>query len=120
MLLIFYEIINTKIFDSNLLKIGKHLYKNVDIYYIGCITMKAFDYVKINSANPLYLIIDKVDGHIEERNGNEYLILASRDKEVLRKYTEHWDENKYLNETVNGGEAGEYEKRINQNQIQLR
>ena len=48
------------------------------------------------------------------------MILASRDKEVLRKYTEHWDENKYLNETVNGGEAGEYEKRINQNQIQLR
>ena len=51
--------------------------------------MKDPDYVKINSVNPLYLIIDKLDGYIEESNGNEYLILASADKnkEVLIKYT---------------------------------
>ena len=52
--------------------------------------MKDFDYVKINSVNPLYLIIDKVDGFIEEKNGNKYLTLVSKDKnkEVLIKYTE--------------------------------
>ena len=36
-----------KNFDSNLLRIDKKLYKNNDIYYIGYITMKDFDYVNI-------------------------------------------------------------------------
>ena len=51
--------------------------------------MKDLDYVKINSVNPLYLIIDKVDVNIEESNGNRYLALVSTDKnkEVLAKYT---------------------------------
>ena len=29
--------------------------------------MKDSDHVKINSVNPLYLIIDEVDGYIEEK-----------------------------------------------------
>ena len=55
--------------------------------------MKDSDCVKLNSVNPLYLIIDKVDGCVEEKNGNKYLILDSSDKnnEVLIKYTELWD-----------------------------
>ena len=32
--------------------------------------MKDFDYVKINSVNARYVIIDKVDGFIKEKNGN--------------------------------------------------
>ena len=56
--------INIKDFDSNLLKIDKKSHKNVDIFYIRYITMKDSDYVKINSVNPLYLIIDKVNGYI--------------------------------------------------------
>ena len=42
--------------------------------------MKDSDYVKINNANPLYLIINKVDGYFEEINGNKYLTLGSADK----------------------------------------
>ena len=47
--------------------------------------MKDYNYVKINSVNPSYLIIDKVDGYtewnsIEEKDGNKYLILVSIDK----------------------------------------
>ena len=61
--------INIKDFDSNLLKIDKKSYKNVDIYYIGYITTKDSDYVKISSVNSLYLIIDKVDGCIEKKVG---------------------------------------------------
>ena len=40
------------------------------------------------------MIIGKVDGHIEENNGNKYLIFDSTNvnKEVLKKYTELWDE----------------------------
>ena len=54
--------------------------------------MKYSDYVKINSVNPLYLIISKLDGYIEEKNGNKYVTLVSTDKnkEVLIKYTEYW------------------------------
>ena len=66
----FDDMINIKNFDPNLLKIDKKSYKNIDIYYTGFITMKDSDYVKINSANPLYLIIGEVDGYIED--GNEY------------------------------------------------
>ena len=36
----FNGMINIKNFDSNLLKIDKTSYKNIDIYYIGDITMK--------------------------------------------------------------------------------
>ena len=63
----FDDMINIKNFDSNLLKIDKKLYKNIDIYYIGYITMKDSDYVKINSVKPLYLIIGEADGYIEEK-----------------------------------------------------
>ena len=49
-------------FDPNLFKIDKKSYKNIDICYIGYITIKDSDYVKINSVNPLYLIINEVDG----------------------------------------------------------
>ena len=59
--------INITNFDPNLLKIDKKLYTNIDIYYIGYVTLKDSDYVKINSVNPLYLIIDKVDERFEKK-----------------------------------------------------
>ena len=34
------DIINTEKFNSNLLKIDKKLYKDIDIYYIGYIAIK--------------------------------------------------------------------------------
>ena len=63
----FEDMINIKDFDSSLLKMDKKSYKNIYVYYIGYMTMKDSDYVRINSANPLHLIIDKVDGYIEEK-----------------------------------------------------
>ena len=55
---------------------------------------KIDDYENIYSVNPLYLIINEVDGHFKEINGNKYLTLVSTDKnkKVLTKYTEVWDE----------------------------
>ena len=49
------------------LKINKKSYKNVGVYYIGYITIKDSGYVKINSVNPLCIIINEVDGSIEEK-----------------------------------------------------
>ena len=51
----FDEMIDIKSFQSNLLKIYKKPYKDVNIYYIGYITTKKFDDCKkIHSVNPLY------------------------------------------------------------------
>ena len=69
--------INIKDFDPNLLKIDKKSYKNIDIYCIGYITVKDSYYVKINSANPLYLIISETGGYIKEKNGSKYLVFDS-------------------------------------------
>ena len=41
----FDDMINIKVFDPNSLKIEKKLYKNINTYYIGYITMK--DYVNM-------------------------------------------------------------------------
>ena len=62
------------------------MYKNIDIYYFGYITVKDSDYVKINSINPLYLIISEVDGYIKEKNGSKYLVFdsANENNEVLK------------------------------------
>ena len=53
--------INIKDSDSNLLKIDKKSYKNIGIYYIGYLTIKDFDHVRLNSVNPLYIITGKTD-----------------------------------------------------------
>ena len=71
----FDDMINIKNFDPNQINIDKKLYKNIIIYCIGNITIKNLSYVKINSVNPLYIIIDKVDGYIEESNGNKNLTI---------------------------------------------
>ena len=43
-------------------------YKDIDIYYIGYVTVKKIaNCNNINSVNPLYLMIDKMIGHFEEK-----------------------------------------------------
>ena len=78
--------INIKNFHSNLLKINKKSYKDIDIYYIGYITIKKFgDYENIHSTNLLYLIFHSATGHFKEKNDEKYLILDS-----INKYEEVW------------------------------
>ena len=100
------DIINIEEFNSSLLKIKKKSYKDIDIYYIGYVTIKKIgDYENIYRVNPLYLIIGKVDGYIEEDNGNKYFVFDSigENKEVLKKYAELWDGIKNEIETIKGG-----------------
>ena len=63
----FNDMINIKDFDRNFLKIDKKLYKNINIYYIGYITVKYSYCVKINSVNSLYLIISEAGRYIKEK-----------------------------------------------------
>ena len=43
-------------------------------------TIKNFSYVNINSVNPLYLIIDQINGYLEGSNGNNILTLVPTDE----------------------------------------
>ena len=73
---------------------------------------KIGDYNNINSVNPLYLMINEMIGHFEEKNENKYLVLDDVDenKEVSKKYEEVWEGVKKEIETINDGERVEYEK----------
>ena len=52
--------INLKDFDARLLKVDKKDYNEIDIYYIGYVTVKKIDDCNnINSVNLLYLMIDE-------------------------------------------------------------
>ena len=98
--------IDLKDFDAKLLKIDKKDYNEIDIY-IGYVAIKKIvDYNNINSVNPLYLIINEMIGHFEEKNENKYLVLEEIDenKEVIEKYEEVWEGIKKEIETINGGE----------------
>ena len=79
------DIINLKDFHSNLLKIDKKKYKEIDIYYIGYITIKKIGNCKnIKSVNPLYLMIHSAAGEFKEHDGKKYLVLDSTEK--LKKF----------------------------------
>ena len=99
-----------KDFYASLLKIDKTSYKSIGIYYIGYITIKNSDHVKINSVNSLYTTINEVDGSIAEENRNKYLALASADKnkKVSERHTKLWDKIKYHIE-CNSIKLAEYE-----------
>ena len=102
----FNVIINIKDFHSNLLRIDKEQYKDIDIYYIGYITVKKIsDCENINSVNPLYLMIHSATGYFKEKYGEKYLILDSTEK-----YDEVFSGIKKEIETINGGKELFYEK----------
>ena len=84
----FYNyMINIKNFDPVLLKIERKSCKNIGIYNTGYITIKNIDDCEtIYSVNPLYLLVNRASGYIEEKDVNKYLILDSADenKELMK------------------------------------
>ena len=106
--------INLKDFDARLLKVDKKDYNEIDIYYIGYVTVKKIaNCNNINSVNTLYLMIDKMIGHFGEKSGNKYLVFdddIDENKEVSKKYNKVWEGVKKEIQTINGGKKIEYEK----------
>ena len=85
------DIVDLENFDARLLKTDKKSYKDIDISNIGYVTKKKNgDCMNINSVNPLYLGITHVNGYIEEKGANKYLVFDSTDenKELLKKYND--------------------------------
>ena len=83
------DIIDIQNFDTKLLRIDKKSYKDIDIFNIGYATKKKIgNCMNINSVNPFYLGISRVNGYIEEKDSNKGLVFDSTDenKELLKKY----------------------------------
>ena len=64
-------------------------------------TIRDLKYLKINSVNPLYLIVFNnviTDGYFKEINKGKYLTLVptNETKEKIKKYEELWSKIRYL------------------------
>ena len=101
------DLINIKYFDARVLKLDKKASTSFGIYYIGYVTKKS-EY-EISNVNPLYLMINRIHGFIEEKNGDKYLNIAPTDRnsEVLKKYSEVWNRIKDCIEKINKNKSGE-------------
>ena len=85
-------LLTLRILIEFLLKIYKKSYKDIiNIFNIGYVTKKKIgNSMNINSVNPLYLGITRVNGYIEEKDSNKYLVFDSTDKnkQLLKKYSD--------------------------------
>ena len=82
---------------------------DISIYYIGYVT-KNPEY-NINSVNPLYLLFNKLDRFIEEKEGIKYLSISlTCNNNVLVKCAEVWRGIKDQIKKINNGSVGEYAK----------
>ena len=106
------NMVNLKYFESNLLKIDKVHYKNIEIYYIGYMTIKKIgDCENTHNVNPFYLLVNPTSESIEKKNGNKYLIFddsVNEDKGLLKKYANVWDRIKNEIKAINGSKKNDY------------
>ena len=75
-------------FDPNNVIVDEKSYSNTLIYYIAYVTIENSKHVKINSVNPLYLMLSNMNEYFEEINGNVYLTLfpTIENKVKIKKY----------------------------------
>ena len=81
----FYDdLINIKNFDPK-------SFNDISMYYIGYVTKEPV-YKSNSIVYPLYLLVDEIDGFVEEKEGSKYLNISLTDgnSEVLKKYAEVW------------------------------
>ena len=60
------DLINVLSFEASNLKLDKKTWKDIDIYYIGYVDKDKPSVGKVNSVNPLCLIINTAYGSISE------------------------------------------------------
>ena len=101
--------INILGFEANNLKLDKKASMDLDIYYIGYVDKKPK--WGVNSVNPLHLMINRIDGFVEEKNGARHLNISdtARNDGVLKKYKQVFDGIKYYIKRIDDNDS-EYEK----------
>lgn len=118
----FDDVINIKNFDLIKIKIDGKSCKNTLFYYFLCMTIKDLNYTKMNSLNPLYVIINKINGHIEKNNENEYLVLVPLMKvKTQKKYEKMLSKIRDLNRSTTNSSNyfDEFYMKIKFNLIQM-
>ena len=100
------DLINALTFEPNDLKLGKKAWKDIDIYYIGYVDKNKPEDLRVNSVNPLYLIINKVFCSVGEKNGIKYLKIEKNHSEPsLNKWNQVFDSIKYHIKKINNEEV---------------
>ena len=89
-------------FDINLVKIFKRESKiGVNIYYIGCMLKPDYD----NTITPLYLVINRLFGFIEQIEGSSdrYLVVSINNEIIINIFNKLWKfiENKIISDDSN-------------------
>ena len=89
------DLINILNFEANNLKIRQKTSMGIDIYYIGYVDKKPE--CNVNSVNPLYLMINRIDVYFEKINGVKYSNIADtvRNNDVFKKHKQVFDWIKY-------------------------
>ena len=93
------DLINIKNFNINNLKLDKKGVLGNYVNHIGYITKKPQWNVK--SVNPPYLMINRIKGHFEEINGDKYLIINSKNGDIMQKYQEVFNGIKEIIKKIN-------------------
>ena len=94
-------------FEVSNLKLDKKTSLVLDIYYIGYVDKNPE--WSDNSVNPLYLMIYRIHGYVEEKNGVKYLSIDDTNNEILKKCNQVFDGVKYHIKKFDESN-GEYEK----------
>ena len=55
----------------------------------------------INSVTPLYLMINRIKGHLEEKDGDKYRIISPENGDTIQKYQEVFDRLKEIIKKIN-------------------
>ena len=87
-------------------------YQNIySVNLLNLIVTNASGYIEEEDLNTLYLNIDHPSGYIKEKGVKKYLVLVSTDenKELLKKYSDVWNEIKNKIKEVDDSEC-DYEK----------
>ena len=120
------DLINALNFESNNLKFDKKTWKDIHIYYIGYFDKNKLEDWKVNSTNPLYLIINEVFCIVEEgENGAKCLKIEKNHSELaLNKWNQVFDSIKYhiqkiSNEEVNFNDGFNKIKFISDDSLRL-
>ena len=73
---------------------------NYSAWYIGYVTKKTEYGINSNSLS-LYLMINRIKGHFEEKDGGKYLIISSKNGNTIQRYQEVFDRLKEIIKKIN-------------------
>ena len=79
--------------DPKNIKIDEKPYKNILIYYIAYMTIKDSKYVKTNIVNPLYLMLNNMNGYFKKiKNTKKYEKFWIKTRDLIRSVTKKSDD----------------------------